>query len=260
MFQRFFRDFFRDFSEIFQIFFLLHWFSDMCHIFVQSDADCFQARFSDFFMMYWRWFGYVSEICLNKNHRFPINFNDISENIPELLCDWIREFRRFLDGSHGARWWGQRPSVIQLRAVIVSLRAVTGRPACGCNQPGFRYVRNEGVCPPPSWGMLICITVLCLGRPPSPSKNRYRYAKKQDCCAICLLREAKAAFLCNPFLFGSFCPILWRWLLCSGFGRFSALRAQSIPWENDAVDGGFDFRRKNPCQATATTHGGAPNN
>ena len=44
--------------------------------------------------------------------------------------------------------------------------------------------------------------------PPSPSKSRYRYAKKQHCCAICLLWETKAALLSNPSLFGSFGQII----------------------------------------------------
>ena len=57
--------------------------------------------------------------------------------------------------------------MIQLRAVIVSLRAVTGRPAGGCNQPGFRYVRNEGVWTPPL-GYADMHNGFVVGPPPQP--------------------------------------------------------------------------------------------
>ena len=82
-------------------------------------------------------FPYIARECSEIVHRgcfrdFLKNYKDCSNIFLRFFGDFFRDFSetlRFFNGSHGARWWGQRPSVIQLRAVIVSLRAVAVRPA-----------------------------------------------------------------------------------------------------------------------------------
>ena len=95
-------------------------------------------------------FPYIARECSEIVHRgcfrkFLENYKDCSNIFLRFFRDCFRDFSetlRFFNGSHGARWWGQRPSVIQLRAVIVSLRAVAGRPAGVCNLSRLRYVHN----------------------------------------------------------------------------------------------------------------------
>ena len=82
-------------------------------------------------------FPYIARECSEIVHKgcfrdFLKNYKDCSNIFPRFFGDFFRDFSetlRFFNGSHGARWWGQRPSVIRLRAVIVSLRAVAVRPA-----------------------------------------------------------------------------------------------------------------------------------
>ena len=111
-------------------------------------------------------FPYIARECSEIVHKgcfrdFLKNYKDCSNIFLRFFGDFFRDFSetlRFFNGSHGARWWGQRPSVIRLRAVIVSLRAVAVRPA------GRLVVV---IC-------LVCVTFIAVG---GGSRGASRYAK-----------------------------------------------------------------------------------